>query len=118
MKEILLECGCCGTIYVEEVADDVVPPNPEDYTACARCIEGRKAPATYESIVKIVEEWGYRYLTWTDKDPVLVDVTTARVLIKIHDAMSPEKQAKMESLIEIGPTNFINVVDVAWRCMQ
>jgi hypothetical protein len=49
---------------------------------------------------------------------ILVDMQTAYLLKKVHDALSKEAQEKMEKMLMAGPSNFDKVVKLSWGAIK
>ena len=75
--------------------------------------------ASYAQVRWIVDNHAFRCFTWPNDpegfEPLLVDGTTANMLVLIHDAICEENQAKMERLIAKHRAHFINLVEFSWK---
>jgi hypothetical protein len=68
----------------------------------------KKEPRPWiEAARQVVEEGQY-----TKVDGVLLDHFTASMLVQVHDALSPENQAKF------GAMSLVRAVDVGWKVVQ
>lgn len=79
-----------------------------------------KRKASVDSIHWIADN-GYCKLIWPDADkpaarkPVLVDTTTARALLAVRSALSPDAQDRFDDMIATDRFRFARCVDFAWR---
>lgn len=60
------------------------------------------------------------YITATfpeSKDEVIVDITTANLVVKVYDLLKPENQAKVESMLQ-DPAKLHRFVQFCWSKVQ
>ena len=90
-----------------ELSDFDYVPEPEDIVT-----------ATYDALATIVREHQFRCFIWdTDDDayePLLIDAFTANVMVKVHDALSSENQAKFERMVAADRGSFARLVNFTW----
>ena len=90
-----------------ELSDFDYVPGPEDIVT-----------ASYDALAAIVSEHQFRCFVWdTDDDtyePLLIDAFTANVMVKAHDALSDENQAKFKRMIVADRSSFARLVDFTW----
>lgn len=75
--------------------------------------------ASYDQVRRVITEGRYFYLVWEndppEAEPILLDLFTASALVKIHDALNPENQAKVEEQIAASRAKFCRYVDFCWE---
>ena len=78
--------------------------------------------ASYERVKWVADNHTYRLFTWENDDPswepLLLDAFTASMLVKIHDAINSDNQAKMDRLIAKSRNSFGRVVEIGWSLVQ
>jgi hypothetical protein len=48
-------------------------------------------------------------------EPLWVDITTAHMLVTIHDALRPDLQKRMEKWIALSRAHFAKIVEFGWN---
>lgn len=66
---------------------------------------------------KIVEDHTAMKMRWPDGD-MLVDVTTANLVLQTLDAVKEPIRGKVLGMIERSKGDFLAVVDTAWKCVK
>ena len=70
------------------------------------------------ALQQAVKEHSCFTFTWNGKDRTLVDVTTASLLVRVHAALSPETQAKVEKMIAESKGHFLVLIDRCWAMVK
>jgi len=72
-----------------------------------------------ENLREIVSGHSYKIFTWGKKnDGMMVDLTTANVMLTVYDAMKKESQELFEKRIKQSREWFMKAVGICWRCVK
>jgi hypothetical protein len=90
--------------------------------------------ASYDQIISIFNERSAKTFVWPDEEritetkyevtvgresitvePIWVDITTANMLMVIHDALRPDLQKRMEKWIAMSRAHFAKIVEFGWN---
>lgn len=78
--------------------------------------------ASFDAIKQIVEERQFQFFTWPDepksKIPLLIDMTTASMLVKVHSALDDEARQKFEEWVAKSRKHFAKLVVTGWRAIK
>ena len=78
--------------------------------------------ASWEAIATIKREWTAARLTWPDDEesasPLLVDASTAQVMVLVHDFLSRENRATLEKRVAQSRTWFLAYVNFCWMATK
>ena len=93
---------------IDGTADEKLHINPSD-----------KLQASYQSVLDVLHNGAWKTFWWEGyRSEILMDMTTANLLVKVHDALSPESQKKMEQMIAASPENFDKVIKISWKATK
>lgn len=97
---------------------------------------GRIQFASVDALRKVVEDKQACHFVWPDEGkfadqfrfvfgpntdecrPVMVDLTTAHMLVKVLDTLKPHLAAKVEQMIAEDRKSFMLVVATGWKVMK
>jgi len=80
--------------------------------------DDKKPSASIAAIQRIVDEKSAGEIRWPDGDKMVVDAFTASMLVKVHEALRPDLQEKVEGMISKSQAHFLKVIDVAWDAVS
>jgi len=70
------------------------------------------------ALQQAVKESSAFTFTWKGKDRTFVDATTASMLVRVHAALNPENQAKVEKMIAASKGHFLVLIDRCWQLVK
>lgn len=74
--------------------------------------------ADIHALRQIVETHTAGTLRWDNGETLLVDVTTAGVLVQVYDAVSDEVRKKLRKKIQSSKVDFLQTIDAVWRVVS
>lgn len=78
--------------------------------------------ASFDAIKKIVEERQFQFLKWPNEPesatPLLMDMTTAAMLVKVHSVLGDEARQKFEEWIAKSRVHFAKIVATSWKAIK
>ena len=87
----------------------------EHNAECMECFEN--VPYSLDALRGIIKDHSAVIFRWHDGE-LLVDVTTANLLVKVHDALGEENRRKHQQMMEKSAASFEKAVKVCWKSIN
>lgn len=66
----------------------------------------------------IVKNHQYRSFYWDDGKSILVDVTTANMIITVYDVLNEKNKAKFHKRMLVSSDSFVKQVNMCWKLVK